>query len=537
LSAGSLKPDVVAILHQLALPYESSLVRVPCGSESSTALAKNYAVSNFVTSSVLTANPNGFPQLSVDGYVWDLTNNNVDVVNFFDPYVLGVYPSVAKVTGGAASTVYGCSTFLNRDFSVVSGRLTLVTSPTPNPVFQPFLLEPVELIPVSTVVDSYGPYMPAFDTSAGRCIWIDASPSAITTVTVNLTTNANCSIGPDSFYCRLYRFRKGADAFNEDAPSYSGTFSPAGVSGTATATLAVIYSGYYYVALNGTITAATNVLTAVSPSISISTLCSVVSRYVINTNLHTAVYSANEVGIAYPREVQLLGAAALVSNVTAPIYADGVIYGSASTLNSTWTEYTSRSTEVLTNMQSRSSASNAWRDGMYGWVCPPKFAMRSCVERSLNGIYHTKCYVVDPTNDADERCLGFNQFRIASSVVAGVPASKTMVRFAIAYEFASSSQMYALSTSRILPSSLEDALYAASVMPRFTKNDIHNSAFGRAISKAGNWLLDAAKTALPYVSLASNVASIFGNVVGGGLSNVGRVASFIDSIPITEALM
>ena len=541
-SPGSLRPDVVSILNQLALPYEANLVRVPASTESMTAVAKNYAVNNLVTSSILTAPALGFPQMDLNGYVWDLLNSNVDVVNFYDPYILGVYPQLAKTTGGNPNSVYGCSMFINRQYSVSTGLLTLLTSPTPNPTFTPFLLEPVEFVPVSSTVDSYGPYLPAFDTSQGRAIWIDASPSALATLTVNLTTNSQTSLADNAFFVRLFRFRKGSDTFDADAPAYSAAFNAVGVNATATAGVTVLYSGYYYVSLFGTVACAPGAVVAFNPSLSLTSRCSVISRFVVNTNLHASVYSANEVSIPFPREIQVLGAAALISNVTAPMYTDGTVYGSASLTNSVWYEFTSRSTDLITSVNAKSSYSGKWVDGIYGWVCPQKFVMRSGVERAENGIYYIKSYVIDPGNDEDDRCLGFNQFRIASSVVAGVPASKTMMRFAVAYEFQTTSQMYALGNSKILPSSLEDALFAASSMPKFTKNDIHDSAFGRAIASAGNWLLGAAKTALPYVSLASNLVSLFGNFAGSGLGTVGRVATAANAAAetfpfVTEALL
>lgn len=527
ISGKRVSSEILAMLHQLTLPYESNLVRLPT-SVDKTAMSKNFVVSNLITSPILSAPANLFPILRLGSPVWTLGSSNVDIINFYDPYVLGVHPVVAKLTGGIPRSYYGATQLTNPSWNPVSRFMSMPQLSTPDPNLPPFVLDFIELVPASTTEDSYGPFLPFFDTSAGRCLWIDAAPEAPADVILNLTLNNNTSIAADRFYFSLYPFQKGEDTVTDMAASYTVAVPLTNPSATATATLVVNYSGYYYVGLRGTLTCSANLTAAFVPTLAVNTRCSVVSKYIINPNIRLTSYSQTEISIPLPRSIQVLGAATLVSNTTAPLYKDGTIYASSSTADATWYEFTSRDTEVMLSTNSSNTYAGPWAKGAYGWIAPSDFKMRNSIEHAANGMYYNRTYIVDATGDEDGRLLGFNQFRISSSVVQGVPASKTMIRYAVAYEFESTSQMFVLGTAQIAPSERDDALFAATKLARFSENDIHDSAFGRAISKAGNWLLGAAKTALPYVSLASNIASIFGNAGMFGLSGVGRAAAIAE---------
>lgn len=517
--------EVVALLNQIVLPYEANLHRIRTGSKTitETALAKNFMMYNMITSSLITADASKRPVFEDATAVWNFSEAAVDVVNFFDPYIYGVAPAVAK-SGG---TVYNATSLINPSYSGASGMLTFTRSTPGQSAVPRIVLDFIELLPTSASTDSYGPYLPCFTTSMGRAIWIDACGLAPATVSLDFTTDLSTSLGADAaaLFFELVPFTKEADSIANANARYSKAFPAAGPLSHSTATITVNASGYYFATVSGFISS-TGTAAKVTPLLSITTTTSIVSRFLVNANLHVNTYSVGSTNLPMPRDIQVLGSAVLVSNVTAPLYKDGVVYGASFDETSCWYELTGRSNDVFTGSNSKLEFSGRWQKGCYAWVKPRSIEFRDCICRSVNGFYYNNSSVVDPDGDQNNSLLGFNIVRVVADVANGVPASKICARFCTAFEFTTSSQMFALNNGRIAPSVTETALFELASLPCFSENPKHENAFTRAISRAGNWIWDGVKTVAPYASLAGNILSLFPPT-----SALGSVLSAVTKLP------
>lgn len=516
-----------AVMEQIILPHEASLVRLR-GSDSGcmldTSLGKSFKVLTVDMTAVRSTNQLTWPVLSNGGYVWDLFEG-YDCVSFYDAYILACIPYAAPLGG----VIYAGANLINPEYSPQSQYLSFAPIGIANIPIGRLLLEYVELVPL-TVGAPYGPYHPFVSTSAGRCIWIDAGANpAEATVTVNLTTDAVTTIPNNFISLDLYPIALGKDSLMNTAPKYSNFFPAVGPLATSTNLINVYESGYYYISIRGTIaTSAVNVGAQVNPSLEITTRTSVVSKFVLNEDIHVNAWTRTLTNLALPRDVQVLGSSALVTNVSPLIFRDGTVYGASWDYASPYWSYTNRLTESMSGMNTRSTFVGDWPTGCYGFVKPAKMVFRTSVERSVNGVMYNTGYVADPIGDEDTRLLGFNHFRIASDVAVGNPGQKVRFAFCVGYEFTSASQLFYTRPAKIPPSVVDDALFAInSLETNFSPNDTHVNGFMNAIKKAANWVVDAAGKASPYVQLAGRIMELFAptQVLGKVVSGVGQSLS------------
>lgn len=531
-----MSPNVSRILAQLMLPYEAPLTRVrPAGNGAATvetALARNFITHEFDMSQVfasVAANPSKVPTYTTAGSVvtnvWESVSNKFSVVHLNDPYVLGIVPSPS-----GSGVDYRTSQFANNNFDTTLSGFKLPLTSAASVEMGPgsiLYLEPLAFAPFAPIA-SYGKTHPVMDTARLRVVWLDASASAPLTVNATMTRIANLTDAANAAFNVL------AMSYGEDQPSYMAQGKFTTVASVSTASVQILSSGYYAFAINGSLVTGTPTLpafTQFSLSISLLPTTCVVSRHLVNYNLPTTSSSTSEPIV---RSVQLNGSGLLLNNPAAKMSAGGKIWAVSGQTNSPWYGYTGDVSNKVVASNSALRYDGEWAQGGYGYIKPLSGAMlKPTVETTEGGQTVVRSYSVDPTATSQQaRLSGINVWLIEPPTVSAGSiqpyAPLVYLKFSLAYEYTSTSQMVVLKAPTISSMDAMMALETLASLPNFTENWFHLPSLINSIREKVRGFVQSIN---PIAKTAASVMQIIPhpmvNEAGRALAGI---SEFADSI-------
>jgi len=528
----TLKRQELNVLANIMTPYSCRPVRI-CASTGVnnpplTAVSTNFLVEDYDLQSLLSLTEGQIvelPEIDKNQLLWNLPND-ISVVLLQDTYTPLIYP---KYTGDTVGVYYD-TIFLDPNFT--HGNTPYYDIEVePNEVFADVMnqkISPLSLIRNSS--DTGWPEtIPCYTISGKRCFWVDASHHVPSEVRLKLSMRFNTFINNYDLKMNLWKYYPG-EGFAMEQTAF---FPAAGTGSDTEGYVNLDYSGYYTIALEGSLRVPSGEPSArFSASVKLTMSTSVATHHVINKNV--ADFGYQQTGyIPQFDSIQTIGTSLLWQNVSPDFIKGGTTSGYTWSGDSPWYDITSAPETDFLNKNNRLIFNGLWSEGMYGYVRPittgftkhtAVLNVREAPDSANTIISYNRGAPVDPTgvNPAMPNCRGMSVFRIKPPAPTNPATSFGSVTSRLivtsTFEFTTTSQNYALGRPTVFPPMYSELVtrHLNALIP-FSNNADHITTMWNRIKGIANTIDDGYTVVKKILGTASGfVDGLLGltNVVG-----------------------
>lgn len=507
-----LKEEVRALLTQTMEPSVAHVVRMNLPGEVvtlGTAVAKTVDTTRISWPQALTGeNPNehSAPTMSRVSQTVPIIDTNLDlpVVLLRDPFVraiVRVETEPSYIHGPSTATCSYQATFSWVGSNALQGGdcIFYVTEDSPQEL-------PLFGLHHAFGYPLYGDFHTSGDIRGKRVVWIDAAldvnedPVIINNalVAATMTLHAPDNTAQD---LKLSAWRVTETSIQEE---WSSNFSSISGDILFGAEIRIPESGYYFFEVGFDNTVDGETICPASFTMNIETYTNSGYRHILNSDI------LSKEGLV--DEMRVLGASALMSNVTPTLYRGGTVTMAQVSGNRGWYNYFHTVAE-LTTLNPALRETIPWDKGAFCFVKP-----QGKTPFALEPAYQNLSNFSGVDGSTPSALPGFQPFREAGMVLVRIsppPATDGDVTIrtvslttASSFEFTTRDQYYSVDTTTISHTAHDEYVAALRPVRQFYENKFHLADIGRYIKEAAGKLVEWAPAVASGIGTAAQMASL-----------------------------